>query len=396
MGRIVSRKGRWTIIYDGPKKWSPDKGALVRNQKSEAVTPNTRSAAKKLLTQREADIHAGRVAGGDDVPFVDLANRWLQTEVAVRSKEQTVSIYRHQLEKHILPAIGSMPVSQVQTFVAQEFAADRLSCGLSASNVRHMVGIIRTVMSRGSDWGFRCKPLGKVHLPKKRQIEVNPLTPDEVNRMLAAARPRWRALLAWSVWTGMRLGEIRAAKWDHLDLDAGRYYVCEQVRADAGNATTFDTPKTDTSIDMIGVAPKLCAVMRRWHHELEALRRTYRRRWTEQGLLFPSTSGGPLHTVTIRQSALQRALDDAGLRHVRFHDLRHTCASLILHQTGNVKVAQKQLRHASAQVTFDVYGHLLPDAIDDAMAKLDDILDVPETAVFEAGCVQAVSMAEVA
>jgi len=374
VGRIVSRKGRWAIIHDGPKKWSPDKGALVRNQKSEVVTPNTRSAAKKLLTQREADIHAGRVAGGDDVPFVDLANRWLSTEVALRSKPRTVHIYRSALERHILPAVGALPVSQVVTYIVQQFAADRLTHNVAPSSVRQMVSITKQIMSRGVDWGFQCRNIGRIHLPKKRPTEVNPLDFDEVRRMLDAAAPRWRPLLAWCVFTGMRIGEARAAKWDHLDLQAGRYRVCEQVRSDSGNHHAFDTPKTDTSIDTVGVSPWLCNVMTQWHEDLERFRRQHRKGWIERGLLFPSQRGAPLHTTTIRVNALHLTLDNAGLRRIRPHDLRHTCAALLLDATGNPKLVQRQLRHASIQITLDVYGHLLRDAFDDAFAKLDSAM----------------------
>ena len=95
------------------------------------------------------------------------------------------------------------------------------------------------------------------------------------------------------------------------------------------------------------------------------------RTWAEQGLLFPSRPGGPLRSDTIRVFGLQRALDDAGLRRIRFHDLRHTCAALLAHETGNLKLVQRQLRHASIKMTGDTYGHLIPEAVTDAFDKLD-------------------------
>jgi len=164
-------------------------------------------------------------------------------------------------------------------------------------------------------------------------------------------------------------------RWKNLNTDTGQYFVKETwLRPRAGQKAAFDEPKTESSIAPVDLTPTCLNALMEHRRRQAEIKLKAGEDYQDQDLIFATALGKPLHDRNVVTRIFHPALRAAGLRVIRFHDLRHTCASLLIDQAENPKYVQKQLRHASIQVTFDRYGHLFPDVNQAAASRLDEAL----------------------
>ena len=352
-GSIVQRDGRWNAVY------TPHRGSSRRVW--EPVRPNTSTRAEEVLAQRRAEIGAGTwVDPARRLTFASLAAEWMET-MSGSWRAGTVALHRVRLERHALPVLGELDVRQVDGPVLQRLAN---GLRLGPRSVRVVIGTVRQVLRWGHRHGrVRHLPDLAVRFPALSHAEVQPFTRDEVRRILDAALEH-RPLLMWAVLTGMRSGEIRAARWEHLDAAAGVYTVRQAVQRDG----TVGAPKTG-DVGAVWIPAPLLEALEAQRAQIAAWR-LRAGAWTDLGLIFPSPRNGMHmgHPTPVR--ALDRACREAGVPRRRFHDCRHTCASLLIDQGETILTVARQLRHRDPSITLRVYAHLLPDRGAEAMARL--------------------------
>jgi len=164
-------------------------------------------------------------------------------------------------------------------------------------------------------------------------------------------------------------------KWANVDWNQGKYFVRETLtRKMETQERGFASPKTEGSAQPVDLTPTCLDALTALRKYQAEERLKIGDDYQDLDLVFATTQGTPLNDRNVIQRVFEPALKNAGLRRIRFHDLRHTCASLLIAQGENPKYVQKQLRHASIQITFDRYGHLFPDANREAVRRLDDTL----------------------
>ncbi len=173
--------------------------------------------------------------------------------------------------------------------------------------------------------------------------------------------------------TGARLGELLALRWREVDLDRGNLQVIRTARRITGKGIAYSEPKTHRSRRPVALSGETVQVLRE-HWRAQAERRlelgpTY----ADNGLVFASLTGHPLDDSNLRR-AFRRTLADAGLPRLRFHDLRHSAATLMLRAGVHPKVVSERLGHATVGITLDTYSHVLPDLQRDAAEALDAVL----------------------
>jgi len=213
-----------------------------------------------------------------------------------------------------------------------------------------------------------------VSAPRPVPKEMRPLSADETRRLLAAARgDRLEALWVLAVHTGMRQGELLALKWTDVDLEAGKVSVRRTLSREKGHYTLGE-PKTKRSRRRVKLTGAATAALRdhlsRQMQDMDRLGDLYR----DQGLVFTSDSGAPLNPSNIRNRNLRRLTSKADLPKIRFHDLRHTCATLLLSRNVHPKIVQEMLGHATVAITLDTYSHVLPGMGDHAAEAMEDAL----------------------
>ncbi|KAA3630730.1 MAG: site-specific integrase, partial [Calditrichaeota bacterium] len=207
-------------------------------------------------------------------------------------------------------------------------------------------------------WGYINRdPSQYVKRPRVEQEEMDFLTPEEVRSFLDHVNPTYYTLFLTAVMTGMRRGEVLALQWGDVDWNSNQILVRRSY-----SKGEFIQPKTKNSIRRIVISPVLKQSLNR--------HRTFGKD-LEMDLIFSNEVGLPLDPDNLIKREFHPALDRAGLRRIRFHDLRHTYASILIAQGENIKFVQSQLGHASAKTTLDRYGHLMPNLDNDAARRLD-------------------------
>lgn len=375
-GHIRSRNGRYYLYYDAPPVWEASSGRWKRSQKCERVPdPNTKKHAERILASRIAEIDQGEFREVQKIRFRDFVGLWMQNYAQGQVRPSTLDRYQSLFAVHLLPAFGDCLVHQISVESVQQFRAEKQATGQSPQSVKHMLRLLRQMLNHAADWGYlRHNPASKVKDPRVPRREMDFLTPAEVRLLLEHIPDAWYSLILTAVTTGLRLGELLAMKWGNLDWAAARYHVRETVvRGSRTRPVGFGPVKTDCSLQSVDLTPRLLETLRQ-HQSYQAEVRLMATSYSELNLIFATAKGLTLDDRNVAQRVLEPSLKAAGLRRIRFHDLRHTCASLLIAQGENVKYVQRQLRHASAQITFDRYGHLLPEARQEAVRRLDGVL----------------------
>jgi integrase len=210
--------------------------------------------------------------------------------------------------------------------------------------------------------------------PQVRREETRPLTPEQVRTLFGAAKgDRLEALYVLAVTTGLRQGELLGLKWDDVDMEAGTLQV-RRTLTTAKGGPVLSAPKTKGSRRTVKLSQTaLEALTSHLERQLEEIDRVGSL-WRENGLIFASEVGEPLDRRDLTTHRFKPLLRRAGLPQIRFHDLRHTCATLLLSKNVNPKVVSEILGHATIAITLDTYSHVLPTMQESAAKAMEEAL----------------------
>lgn len=212
--------------------------------------------------------------------------------------------------------------------------------------------------------------------PPRRELQV----PDaaEVRDLLAAADGTpYGPLVRLAVLTGMRRGELLGLRWGDVDLDAAVLHVQQSAQRITGQGMIFRQPKTRLSRRSIALSPVAVALVRQHRRRQAETRLLAGSAYEDQGLVFTSGLGSPVEPGNLLRG-WSKIVAVAGAPHVRFHDLRHAHATLLLRQGVHPKIVSERLGHASIAITLDTYSHVVPGLQEAAAAQLDALLADPD------------------
>ena len=310
-----------------------------------------RADAQRFLHDREARKARGEWIDPElgKTPLSEWVERWRGTTVHLKPK--TRAGYESLLKTLILPELGRARLEEIDPLWVREWVAALVGRGLSASRVRQAYRLLGTIMRAAVESGYVARSACvSVRLPRLPQREMLFLSAEQV-RTLAEAAGEYRTLIYVLAYGGVRWGEAAAIRRRRCDLLRGRIEVSESL-AEVGAALHFGPTKTHQARTM--TLPQFLRTMLNRH--LQGVP-------ADPGaLVFTAPGGGPLRLTNFRRRVWVPALRAAKLsERVRIHDLRHTCASLLIAQGEHPKAIQEHLGHSSIQVTIDRYGHLFPD-----------------------------------
>lgn len=356
-----------------------------------------RRAAQSLLKKRLDEVDRGSYsADSARLTFGQVAAAFLESKVNIRPS--TRRNYRSLIDLYLAPYFGTKKLRHISVADIECFRND-LSVGrpppivdafamrmrnerpaLSQARARQRASMkapgIRTINKAvgllGSIFRYACKHewinrnpaeyVEKLKVPVSLDsdaLDSNVLAPSEIVRLLDAAEPsRWskdgktyinnyRLLIKTAVFTGMRSGEIRGLKWGDIDWASGQIHVRRSYKE--GH---FNAPKTQASIRQIELPGFLLAELREWRLACPK---------GKHDLVFPNLAGNPMSNTNLLQRGFYPALRRAGLRKIRFHDLRHTFASMLIAGGEDIVRVSRLLGHASPTITLQVYAHMLPN-----------------------------------
>ncbi|MFA5866342.1 MAG: site-specific integrase [Actinomycetota bacterium] len=335
----------------------------VNGKQHSRVAGPLKRDADALLVKINNEIYSGKYVDIKPMLFSEFAPRWLEQQKP-NLKVSSYSKYIVVIKNELVPRFGSLQVSRIDTEMIQGWLTVLSGRGLKPSTVNTYFATMRKLMADAVKWKYvHSNPAAVVDRPKIPKSEIDYLSPEEIGRLLHAAEPKARdhALLMLLATTGVRIGEALALTWDDVDFVKQTINVSKTMHA--GVATS---PKTAGSRRVVRFPEAL-------KRELMTFQLTSP--ITKANHVFVSSVGTPLDRDRVRNRILKPALALAGLRSVSVHSLRHSYATMLIHQGENLKFVQSQLGHSSMRVTFDRYGHLLPAAGDEAMRRLDRMVE---------------------
>jgi integrase len=373
-GSITKRKdGRWMARYTV---------YTAKGQRRRTVYGRTRKEAADRLAEALSDGAAGIVYEDEGMTVGEYLDRWLKGSVRGSVKQSTYDRDENLIENHIGPALGRIKLKKLSPAHVQGFYADRLEAGLSPSTVHKMHAILHKALAQAVAWRMVPRNVTEaVRPPRPAPKEMRPLSADEVRALLrAAAGDPLEALYVLAVTTGMRQGELLALMWQDLDLRNATLGV-RRTLTRVGGRVALGEPKTKRSRRSIRLTPQAVTALR--GHLDRQLRdiAILGDRYDDRGLVFTTDTGAPVNPSNLRQRSFAPLLRRAGLPHVRFHDLRHTCATLLLSKGTHPKFVQELLGHATIAITLDTYSHVLPGMGDHAARAMQDAISSMEDAL---------------
>jgi integrase len=331
----IQKKGKTyyaVIPFAGKRKW---------------FRGGTKKDAEKILAERLTEINKGSYIEIPKLTFKEYAKVWFKGYADMNLKPSTLALYNIILDKHLIPQWGDHQLEGIKTSQIQMYASERLK-KVGSKTVRNEIALLKQMFKHAHQWGYvKTNQAEHAHRPRIEKKEVEILEPGEIEQMLEQSTDAYRIAFKTAVMTGMRAGELWGLQWGDVDWNSAQIYVRRSLWG--GN---FQTPKSKTSIRKIDIPPSLIFELKKWKLACPI---------NKNDLVFPNTDGElTVHNTAIK-SHFNPALRRAGLRHVSFHSLRHSNASMRIQAGQNIKFLSTQRGHSSINITMDRYGHLFND-----------------------------------
>lgn len=364
-GSIYQRKdGRYTASM-------PVEG---QGRKRKYFYGKTRSEVREKLHTAQLEQRQGILATGPKQTVKDYLDDWLENIQKAKLKVSTYSLYRRHLDNHIIPGLGHIQLQKLTADQVQAFYSQKQKEGIAASTIRAFHVILGVALKDA----VRRKRLPVnictiVTPPRRATHEIQPLTAEQARHLLEAAREsRLLCLLTLALATGMRLGEILALRWEEVDLEKGTLQVRHTVAYIYKHGLIESEPKSESSRRSITLPQFVIAEMEQHRIHQAQARKKMGSTWEEHGLVFPNKYGRHFNRASL-QNLFKKALRKAGLPDIRFHDLRHSAATILLSMGVPAKVVQELLGHSHISITLSIYAHVLPGMHKEAMSTMDGL-----------------------
>ena len=367
-GTVRLRKdGRWEgqVVIGYDEKDLPKTKNVLAKTKGECIEK------LKQLQEQYAPPKSDKIK--PEMPFGEWMDFWYQNYSKPRLRPTTQAGYECRIYQHIIPELGDIPLNQLTQNDLQQFYArlkkggrllhaEHYGAGLSDSMVRASHMNCRSALEKAVQEGLiRVNPAVGCKLPPKKAREMQVLTREEIQRFLIQAKAEgYFELFLLELTTGLRRGELLALQWDDLNLETGELQITKQVYRTKENGLLISQPKTKSSIRTVSLPQPLLAILKEYKEGVNS-------QW-----MFPSPlkEDSPLDPAYIR-TRLHLILEHAQCKQIRFHDLRHTFATMALGSGMDVKTLSSMLGHVSAATTLDIYTHITNPMRSEAAAKID-------------------------
>jgi len=276
---------------------------------------------------------------------------------------------------YIKPSIGSLLLTQVKPEHLQKCYQSWLKHGLSAGTIRYQHAVMHKALQTALKWGLVARNVAdSVDIPHVKQSIMQTWNEDEVMQFLEAAKGgQYYELFYLALFTGMRRSELLALSWQDIDFVLCQIYVNRGLQQLKDGSYVFTQPKSARSRRTIALPPSAVLLLQRYYDSLQMDYVVLGIPLTDDTLVF-STLGKPLRPNTITRAWTSLAVR-AGIKRIRFHDARHTHASLMLKQGIHPKIVQERLGHASIQMTLDTYSHVAPGLQEAAAVSFDRVIN---------------------
>lgn len=368
MSRRGNREGSIYKRADG--RWCA--AVSLPNGQRKAFYGRRREDVARKLAQALKQREDGLPLVAERQTVAQFLGSWLEGVARPTVRATTFEGYERIVRLHVNPNIGSVRLARLTPQALAGLYCRLLDKGLSAKTVRLVHAMLHRALGQAVRWGsVALNVADAVDAPRPQRREFRTLTAEEAGRLLDAAREdRFHALYVVALTCGLREGELLGLRWADIDFEKAALGVRQQAIRVKGQ-WLFSEPKTAKGRRTVTL-PSLAVEALRQHRAKQAPERLHLGpAWEDNDLVFPNQVGRPMERQNLTRRLFGPALQRAGLPHIRFHDLRHSAATLLLSQGVHPKVVQERLGHSTIAVTMDIYSHVMPSLQREAAQHLD-------------------------
>jgi len=350
----------------------------------------TQAAVEDQLLKARSDLSRGLPVAVERQTVKGFLDQWLDQSVKPSVRPATFQQYHQHVRLYLGPSLGKLALSTLSPQHCQIFVNERLKSGLSPRTVQLSLVILRHALDTAMKWNLVGRNVAKlVDSPRVRRHEITPLDPAKARKFLDAVKgERLEALYSVALGLGLREGEALGLRWSDIDLDGAQLSIRQTLQRVGGKRfgtgkgnLVFTEPKTDRSRRTLRMPEALVKALRAHRVRQMQERLVAGSAWKDNNLVFTTTIGTPLEgrsVVTDFKRLLEKAnkpeIDAKIPMATRFHDLRHSAASLLLAHGVQLRAIMELLGHSTIALTANTYSHVMPSMMQDMADKMDAIL----------------------
>ena len=358
MAKVAKRRGRYVLdFYDktGKRIWKTmPKGSTKKEAQEELNTTLENLKVTNYIPDRKVPL------------FKEVAQEWL-VHKKMNLRSSTWSVYEGHTRNHFGEFL-SVKVNQINTKMIEQFIHDRQKQGMNISTLKKVLISLGQIFNLAIKRGYCIKnPVKDADRPRSQRGEatgkskIQILTPFEISALLSQTKEqKYNVLFSLAIFSGARQGELLGLKWADIDWHNSQIHIQRTF-----NNGAFFTTKTSEGNRKIDIGPTTMKALKEWRLGCPP---------GKLGLVFPTAKGTPMNHNNMVSRHFRPALRAANIEKIRFHDLRHTYASLLIDQGENIKYIQTQLGHSNPTVTLNVYAHLMKPTNQESAQRLESMI----------------------
>ncbi|MBO1583290.1 tyrosine-type recombinase/integrase [Bacillus sp. XF8] len=364
--------GKWTFVFNIAKDPFTGKRRQVRKRGF-----SSKQEAEDALIKLKAELLSEENLNLSKITYGRFLEEWFE-ERKLELEEWTYDIHYTYYKNVINPRLGHLKLQQIEPTYIQKFINDLVNkSGYSPHTVHLIFRIISASLKKAKIRKLiKENPATGTTLPKRRRKDMNVWTLDQVNYFIDESKGIKRLTRCYiafviALLTGMRQGEIMALRWSDIDFENHRLYIRQTLTQ---NAQIKSGAKNESSIRSIHIPLRLIEELELHRQTIIDEKKYYQRDYDDHDLVVCARKGNPMIPRNLRKE-FYGLTEKLGLPKIRFHDLRHTHATMLIQQNVNVKLIADRLGHSDIETTLNTYSHVLPDMQKSVSDKLDRIIN---------------------
>jgi integrase len=340
----------------------------------------TKKDAERRLAELLHQLDTGTFMKPSKTTLAEFLERWLKDYAWPNLAPRTAEGYESIIHRHLIPSLGSMTLTLLKPEHLQRYYSEKLAGGrcdgkgaLNPTTVSHHHTCLHRALKMALKWGLiNRNPADAVTPPRPQRAEIHTMNEDDITRFFETAKATpYYVLFYEALFTGMRRSELLALRWCDVDLLLCQAHITRGLHHLRTGEIVFRAPSTAKGRRMVSLSPSAALLLQEHRDKQEAQRAMLGIPLKDDDLIFSDLEGKPLLPDTVSH-VWAKLVKRAGLEDIRFHDARHTHASLMLKQGAHPKVVQERLGHATISTTLDLYSYVAPGLQEAAAARFDE------------------------
>ena len=368
----IQKKGRiyYVVLSDG-------RDPKTRKWKSKWIRVGTDEAeAESRLAEIRGEYGQGRYRDNEKMTVGEYLDHWLENYAKTAVRRSTYESYDWAINRHIVPILGRLPLQKLVPLDIQRMLSKLAATNLSATSVSYVYNVLNIALNRAIKWLILSKnPCIAVTPPRKEKYHAQTYTPEQLATLLQTAENTNLYLpVLLAAGCGLRRGEVCGLRWEDVNTEAKVMFIRNSLdRPEKGKLSLLPV-KTDHSERAVRMPEFLLTALVAAKNKQSIAKAKLKKSFVEKDFVFAWENGEPVDPDYLDRK-FRALIADNQLAPIRFHDLRHTHATLLLLQHVAVKVVSERLGHSSVNITQDIYSHVLPEMQKEAAAAIDTLLD---------------------